>query len=89
MQSNHSELEYKYPTHLVPLANMFNEREATKFEEGLNSNCRGIRRLSIGYRMAARGLLVAHEWPVSGSFDRARGRSPSGLSKLKPRVCNQ
>ena len=22
------------------------------------------------------------------SFDRARGRSPSGLSKLKPRVCN-
>ena len=23
------------------------------------------------------------------SFDRARGRSPSGLSKLKPRVCNQ
>ena len=25
---------------------------------------------------------------TSGQFDRARGRSPSGLSKLKPRVCN-
>ncbi|CAI8012395.1 hypothetical protein GBAR_LOCUS7948, partial [Geodia barretti] len=26
MQSNHSELEYKYPTHLVPLANLFVEK---------------------------------------------------------------
>ena len=35
--------------------------------------------------MAARDLRVVHEWL---SFDRPRGRSPSGLSKLKPRVCN-
>ena len=26
MQWNHSEPEYKYPTHLVPLANMFIEK---------------------------------------------------------------
>ena len=26
MLLNHSELEYKYPTHLVPLANMFIEK---------------------------------------------------------------
>ena len=26
MQLNHSELEYMYPTHLIPLANMFIEK---------------------------------------------------------------
>ena len=33
--------------------------------------------------MAASGLRVIHEWLC---FYRARGRSPSGLSKRKPRV---
>ena len=37
------------------------------------------------YTIAASGLRVAHEWL---SFDRPRARSASGLSKLKPRVCN-
>ena len=35
------------------------------------------------YMIAASGLWSIHEWLSS---DRARGRSPSGLSKLKPRV---
>ena len=35
------------------------------------------------YMIAASGLWSIQEWLSS---DRARGRSPSGLSKLKPRV---
>ena len=52
--------------------------------QGSNSAALGFG-LCICYTMAARGLRVVHEWL---SFDRPRGRSPSGLSKLKPRVCN-
>ena len=36
------------------------------------------------YTIAARGLWGTHEWL---SLHRPRGRSPSGLCKLKPRVC--
>ena len=39
--------------------------------------------ISYSYMIAASGLWSIHEWLSS---DRARGRSPSGLSKLKPRV---
>ena len=35
------------------------------------------------YMIAASGLRVIHEWL---RFYRVRGRSPSGLSKRKPRV---
>ena len=40
-------------------------------------------RIPSSYMIAASGLWSIHEWLSS---DRARGRSPSGLSKLKPRV---
>jgi len=36
------------------------------------------------YTIASSGLRGIHEWL---SLRRARGRSPSGLRKLKPRVC--
>ena len=40
-------------------------------------------RIPSSYMIAASGLWSIHEWLSS---DRAPGRSPSGLSKLKPRV---
>ena len=39
--------------------------------------------ICYSYTMAASGLRVIHEWL---RFYRARGRSPSGLLKRKPRV---
>ena len=44
--------------------------------------------LSSMYRLYDGGAWTTGCTRVA-SFDRARGRSPCGLSKLKPRVCNQ